>query len=97
MLTLRRKRAPLASCSWQVSAMALRIRSPSASTGLGGALFQSVSGLTLKALTVSGNYTAGYNALFYMFGAAAFIGLFIMLFLMGPLVKNKELEEYVKK
>jgi len=31
-----------------------------------------------------------------MFGAAAFIGLFIMLFLMGPLVKNKELEEYVK-
>jgi ACS family hexuronate transporter-like MFS transporter len=66
-------------------------------TGLGGALFQSVSGLTLKALTVNGNYTAGYDALFYMFGAAAFIGLFIMLFLMGPLVKNKELEEYVKK
>jgi ACS family hexuronate transporter-like MFS transporter len=64
-------------------------------TGLGGALFQSVSGLTLKALAVDGNYTIGYNALFYMFGAAAFIGLFIMVFLMGPLVKNKELEDYV--
>ena len=65
-------------------------------TGIGGAIFQSVSGLTLKAITVSHSYFTGYNVLFYMFGAAAFIGLFIMLFLMGPLTKNKELEEYVK-
>ena len=64
-------------------------------TGLGGAIFQSVSGLSLKILKV--NHTAGsaYNVLFFMFGAAAVIGLIIQSN-MGPLTKNKELEEYVK-
>jgi ACS family hexuronate transporter-like MFS transporter len=64
-------------------------------TGIGGAIFQAVSGLTLKSLSASHNYEIAYDVLFYMFGAAAFIGLIIMLF-MGPLVKNKDLENYVK-
>lgn len=65
-------------------------------TGLGGALFQSISGLTLKTFHVSHSYAFAYNALFYLFGAATVIGLLIMLLFMGPLVKNKELEEYVE-
>lgn len=64
-------------------------------TGVGGAIFQSVSGLSLKFLTVSHTYASAYNVLFFMFGAAAVIGLILQSF-MGPLVKNKELEEYVK-
>lgn len=64
-------------------------------TGLGGAIFQSVSGLSLKFITVNHSYDSAYNVLFFMFGAAAVIGLILQSF-MGPLVKNKELEAYVK-
>jgi ACS family hexuronate transporter-like MFS transporter len=65
-------------------------------TGIGGAIFQSVSGITLNIVKVSHDYVTAYNVLFFMFGIAATIGLLIMLFLMGPLVRNKDLEEYVK-
>jgi ACS family hexuronate transporter-like MFS transporter len=65
-------------------------------TGIGGAIFQSVSGLTLKSLTAVTTYNSAYNVLFFMFGASAVIGLAIQMF-MGPFVKNKELEEYVSK
>ena len=64
-------------------------------TGVGGAIFQSVSGLSLKFLTVNHSYNSAYNVLFYMFGVAAVIGLILQSF-MGPLVKNRDLEEYVK-
>jgi ACS family hexuronate transporter-like MFS transporter len=62
---------------------------------VGGAIFQSVSGLSLKLLKVSHTGESAYNVLFFMFGAAAVIGLIIQSN-MGPLVKNQELEEYVK-
>ena len=64
-------------------------------TGLGGAIFQSISGVTLKSLSVSHNYTFAYDALFIGFGTLAIIGLLIMLLFMGPLVKNEELHRYV--
>jgi len=64
-------------------------------TGLGGAIFQSISGVTLKSLSVSHNYTFAYDALFIGFGALAIIGLLIMLLFMGPLVRNEELHRYV--
>jgi ACS family hexuronate transporter-like MFS transporter len=64
-------------------------------TGIGGAIFQSVSGVTLKLLKVSHTAGSAYNVLFFMFGAAAVIGLIIQSN-MGPLTKNTELEEYVK-
>jgi MFS transporter, ACS family, hexuronate transporter len=66
-------------------------------TGLGGALFQSLSGYTLKSLSASHNYTVAYNALFIGFGLLALIGLFIMLFFMGPLTRNEELHRYVEE
>jgi ACS family hexuronate transporter-like MFS transporter len=64
-------------------------------TGVGGAIFQSVSGLSLKLLKVGHTDTSAYNVLFFMFGAAALIGLVIQS-RMGPLVKNQELEDWVK-
>lgn len=64
-------------------------------TGLGGAIFQSLSGLTLKSVSVSHSYTVAYDVLFIAFGASAMIGLFIMLVWMGPLHKNQELHDYV--
>ncbi len=62
--------------------------------GIGGAIFQSLSGITLKSFSASYNYTYAYNILFIGFGALAIIGLLIMLFGMGPFVKNKELQDY---
>lgn len=64
--------------------------------GIGGAIFQSLSGITLKSVSVSHNYTTAYNVLFLGFGILVIIGILIMLFGMGPFVKNKELELYAE-
>ena len=64
-------------------------------TGLGGALFQALSGQTLSIVSKSHDYNTGYNYLFFMFGISAVIGLLIVWFLMGPLTKNEQLHAYV--
>jgi len=64
--------------------------------GLGGAVFQSLSGITLKKLSVSKGYVFGYNVLFIGFGVSCLIGLLIVLFLMGPLKKNEQLHAYAE-
>lgn len=63
-------------------------------TGLGGAVFQSVSGIVLKTYSLEMGYHYAYNLLFLGFGIVALVGLLIMLFLMGPLVPNKSLLRY---
>ena len=63
--------------------------------GIGGAIFQSLSGITLKYVTASYNYVIAYNVLFIGFGVLASIGLLILLFLMGPFIKNEALHQYV--
>lgn len=63
--------------------------------GIGGAIFQSLSGITLKSVSASHNYTVAYNILFFAFGVSAIIGVLIMLFGMGPYHKNEELHKYV--
>jgi len=63
--------------------------------GIGGAIFQSLSGITLKYVSASFSYAVAYNVLFVGFGVMALIGLFVLLFMLGPLVKNKELQDYV--
>ncbi|MEO5564273.1 MAG: MFS transporter [Chitinophagaceae bacterium] len=63
--------------------------------GIGGAIFQSLSGITLKYVTVSYSYAIAYNVLFVGFGAFAVVGLIILLFFMGPYTRNEELHEYV--
>lgn len=65
-------------------------------TGLGGAVFQALSGITLEAYSTTHGYTTAYDILFIGFGAAGLIGLLIMLFFMGPLTKNEELHRYVE-
>lgn len=66
----------------------------SVGAGLGGAIFQSVSGVAVRNLSAGGNYTLAYNTVFTGYGIIALIGLFIVLFIMGPLKSNKELHEY---
>lgn len=63
-------------------------------TGLGGALFQSLSGIAVTRYTEKFNYMVAYDILFVGFGLAGLIGLFITLFLLGPLTKNKTLFQY---
>jgi ACS family hexuronate transporter-like MFS transporter len=69
----------------------------SVGAGLGGVIFQSLSGVTIKNLSVNYNYTIAYSAVFIGYGIIALIGLAIVLFLMGPLVKNQELQDFVDK
>lgn len=63
--------------------------------GLGGLIFQSLSGITIKNLSTQFNYSFAYSAVFVGYGFMSLIGLGIVLFLTGPLVRNKELHDYV--
>jgi ACS family hexuronate transporter-like MFS transporter len=67
----------------------------SVGAGLGGVVFQSISGVTIKNLSTHFDYTIAYNAVFIGYGLIALIGLAIVLFLTGPLVQNKDLQDYV--
>lgn len=64
--------------------------------GIGGAIFQALSGITLKAFSKSAGYVAAYNILFLGFGVLVVIGMYILLFLSGSFEKNKELQEYAE-
>ena len=61
-------------------------------SGLGGAIFQSLSGLAVSDLSKTYNYSTAYNAVFVGYGIMALIGIIIVLFFMGPLHKNVELQ-----
>jgi len=65
-------------------------------TGLGGAVFQSVSGIVLKNYALDMGYGFAYSILFAGFGIIALVGLAIMLFFMGPLVPNQALQRYAE-
>ena len=67
----------------------------SVGAGLGGVIFQSISGVSIKTLSAHFDYTIAYNAVFIGYGLVALIGLAIVLFLTGKLVQNKELRDYV--
>jgi MFS transporter, ACS family, hexuronate transporter len=65
----------------------------SVGAGLGGAMFQSISGVTVKSISQSGNYLLAYNTVFIGYGIVAAIGLSIVLFLMGPIDKDMKLDK----
>ncbi len=67
----------------------------SVGAGLGGAAFQSITGLTVKHLSASNNYAFAYHTIFFGYGLMALIALIIVLYVMGPLKKNEALHEYV--
>jgi ACS family hexuronate transporter-like MFS transporter len=65
-------------------------------TGLGGALFNFLSGRSLALVTTTTrDYVVGYDTLFVGYGVLAVMGLLVVWFLMGPFTKNEALHEYV--
>ncbi len=69
----------------------------SVGSGLGGAIFQSLSGITVRNLSTKFSYSVAYNAVFIGYGFLALTGIIILLFMTGPLARNKELQEYVEQ
>ncbi len=65
----------------------------SVGSGLGGFVFQGLSGEAVKTLSASSGYATAYNFVFLGYGVLAFIGLAIVLFVMGPLVKDEKLQK----
>lgn len=65
----------------------------SVGAGLGGAFFQSVSGIAVHRISLHAGYASAYNIVFLGYGIIALIGLAIVLFAMGPLVPDKGLFE----
>lgn len=63
----------------------------SVGAGMGGAIFQALSGLAVKNISASSGYSAAYNTVFLGYGLLALIGLSIILFVMGPLIKDEKL------
>jgi ACS family hexuronate transporter-like MFS transporter len=62
--------------------------------GLGGAVFQALSGYALQELSHHFNYFIAYNTVFIGYGAMALLGMVIMVFLTGPLTPDKALDNY---
>ncbi len=69
----------------------------SVGAGLGGVIFQSISGVAIKNLSAHFDYTIAYHAVFIGYGLMALIGLSIVLFLTGTIVQNKDMQAYVDK
>lgn len=67
----------------------------SVGSGLGGAIFQSLSGLAVYKLSESYNYSVAYNTVFIGYGILGMIGLSIIMFFMGPLKKDRHLHDFV--
>jgi len=67
----------------------------SVGSGMGGAIFQSLSGVAVKKLSEKFNYVIAYNAVFIGYGLMALTGILILLFMTGPLIRDKKLEQYV--
>ena len=65
----------------------------SVGSGLGGAIFQSISGLTVKKISAISGYASAYNLVFMGYGILAVIGVIIVLFVMGPLDRDKKLQK----
>jgi MFS transporter, ACS family, hexuronate transporter len=64
--------------------------------GIGGAIFQSLSGITLKKISVISGYAVAYNVLFLVFGVSVLIGMVILLFFAGPFTKSTALYGYAE-
>lgn len=69
----------------------------SVGAGLGGVIFQSLSGITVKNLSETYNYSIAYTTVFVGYGILAFVGVSIVLFLIGPLVKDESLQQFVEQ
>ncbi|MBX2925449.1 MAG: MFS transporter [Chitinophagaceae bacterium] len=66
----------------------------SVGAGLGGAIFQALSGYSIEQLSRSYNYNMAYNTVFAGYGALALLAVIIIVFVMNPLEKDNELQRY---
>jgi ACS family hexuronate transporter-like MFS transporter len=64
--------------------------------GIGGAIFQALSGIVLISISATAGYASAYNVLFLGFGGLVAIGMVILLFLSGSFAKSKALHEYAE-
>ena len=64
----------------------------SVGAGLGGSIFQAISGVTIEHLSKTKGYSFAYNTVFIGYGVMALIAVLIILFLIGPLEQNKDFE-----
>ena len=69
----------------------------SVGAGLGGAVFQSLSGIVVKEISEIHNYMTAYDVVFIGYGIIALIAVSIVLFFMGPLEPNAALKIYVNE
>lgn len=63
----------------------------SVGAGLGGAVFQFLSGISVTYLSIKFNYSVAYNTVFIGYGVLAFLAVMVMLFVMQPFKKDKHL------
>jgi ACS family hexuronate transporter-like MFS transporter len=64
----------------------------SVGAGLGGAFFQQASGVAIAHLRTTVGVSAAYHAVFVAYGLVALAGLAIVLFPMGPLLRDEALQ-----
>jgi ACS family hexuronate transporter-like MFS transporter len=64
----------------------------SVGAGLGGAFFQHASGLTVAHLRTTVGVAGAYHTVFVAYGVLALVGLTIVLFAMGPLMRDETLQ-----
>jgi len=64
--------------------------------GIGGAVFQSLSGVVVKKVSGVSGYVFAYNVLFLGFGVSVFVGMIILLFFAGAFTKSGALHEYAE-
>jgi MFS transporter, ACS family, hexuronate transporter len=67
----------------------------SVGSGLGGVIFQSLSGMTIKHFSGNHNYTFAYGVVIFGYGVLAIMAVLIMIFKIGRLEKNDKLHDYV--
>lgn len=69
----------------------------SVGAGLGGAVFQALSGYTIENVAKTHNYTFAYHTVFVAYGVLALVAVCIVLFFLGPLKKDESLQEFSAK
>lgn len=69
----------------------------SVGSGLGGAIFQSLSGYSVKSLSEAFGYSTAYNTVFIAYGVLALAGLLVVLFVLGPLERDQDLHDYANQ
>lgn len=69
----------------------------SVGAGLGGAIFQSLSGLAIERVSAAYNYRMAYHAVFVGYGIMALVAVGIIVFAIGPLERDPALQDLTEE